>query len=299
MATSKNLHCVSTIVGDDIFDTAYSGACWILDTPVGSNISPDADGVMGTTRHILVDTSYLLSEKLGRQMPMTATYRLKGLQIGLRNVDDTDDNDRGAFFGGTIFWHSPTKHKIDALQTARYVEYLDEATEVDADSKFFAAANQKTYSGFRFNWNDDLQIKYPTSEGIGNIAGNVCGEWNLQDTLTGYSYALQGNVQPSSSYNNALWGKRTGIADEMQWSAQILNGMQEEEINLLVNDIYLAEKPERNDYVMPIPANNHLDVIGGLILISVSQCNTIPNGDLSPDDYDLQISLQIEGWEKW
>lgn len=295
MPKSKNLHCASTICADDIEDTDYSGSCWVINTPVGSNLSPDADGVFGTTKYALIDLSYLLSEKLGRQMPMTATYRLKGLQIGLRNVDDTDDNDRGAFMGGTVFWHTPTKHKIDALQTARYVEYLNEADQVDGDSKFFSDNWQNEYSGFRFNWNEDSQVLFPTGEALGNIAGKVASEWNLQDTLVGYNYALAGGAGSSTAVNK-LWGRRTGIADEMQWSASVLNALHEDSTLGMTS---LHEKPERNDFFMPIPSNNHLDVLGGLILISFSQSNSIPNGDVSPDDYDIQFSVQIEGWEKW
>lgn len=294
MPKSKNLHCVGTIVANDMEDSAYSGACWVIDTPVGSNISPDADGAMGSTQYILVDLSYMLSEKLGRQMPMTATYRVKGIQIGLRNVDDTDDNDRGAFFAGTMFWHSPTKHKIDALQAARFVERHNELDQVDGDSIFFGSTAQNDYSGFRFNWNEDNQIAHPTGEAIGAIAGNSRDEWNIQDTLVGYSYGAL--AHGSEERTNQLWGRRTGVSDEMQWSAQILNALHEDSV---VTSTALLEKPERNDFVAPIPANNHLELLGGLLLISVAQSNSIPNGDVSPDDYDIQVSLQVEGWEKW
>ncbi|AXH76826.1 MAG: hypothetical protein [Cressdnaviricota sp.] len=126
MPRSKQIHSVSTVVTNDTDDGGYEGASWVINDPVGSNISPDSDGVFGTTKYVLVDLSKLLSVKLGRQMPMTATYRLKGFQIGLRNVDDADDNDRSAFMGGTVFYHSPTKHKIDALQAARFVERHNE-----------------------------------------------------------------------------------------------------------------------------------------------------------------------------
>jgi len=40
-------------------------------------------------------------------------------------------------------------------------------------------------------------------------------------------------------------------------------------------------------------------VMGGLMLLSVSNNNAIPNGDVSPDDYLIQVSVQIEGWSKW
>jgi len=293
MAVSKALHCVGSVAVNDTSSTGYEGISWVIDDPWGSDLSPDADGVFGTTKYVLVDLSNLLSQKLGKQMPMCATYRVKGIQVGLRNVDDFDDNDRGAYFGGTMFYHSPTAHKIDAVQAARYVEYMTELGQADGDSTFFADADQVGYSGFRFNWNADAQVSYGTGEAIGNIAGNVRGEWNLQDTLVGYNMGM-GSTDKRPS--NALWVRRTGQSDEMQWSCQILNALHEDST---IGTTSLLEKPERNDWVAPIEANNHLDVMGGLMLFSLSQCNTIPNGDASPDDYDLQFSIQVEGWSQW
>ena len=144
------------------------------------------------------------------------------------------------------------------------------------------------YKGFRYNWSDDSQVHYATTEDLGDIAGHAgVVEWNISDSLVGYNMAL-GSLDTFP--DNALWGRRTGVSDEWQWSASINNAIHKGAVS------GLDEYAGRDDFVLPILSDNHVDVMGGLIL---TDCNTIPNTDSGPDDYNIRITAQVEGWSQW
>ena len=115
---NQNLH----IVGGRMSETPSPGLTlsqgdWPLDQ--------DADGVhqgTSTARQIVVDLSHALGYRLGKQLPMTANYRVNYIRIGLRNVDDLNDNDGTSYFAGTVEWYNPSKHRIDGIQAWRMLE---------------------------------------------------------------------------------------------------------------------------------------------------------------------------------
>lgn len=290
---SKTQHIVATRVTTDAADADYHGAAWGAASPVGSDISPDADGEFPNPPQVIIDISHMMSRALGKQMPMTGTYRVTGIKVGLKNVDDAvDDNDRGAVFAGYIYWHTPTKHKVDAFQASRMLEKNSEHDEIDGDSIFLSS--DRDYSGFRFNWSADGDISYPTvGAGVGNfVATTGKQEWSLADILDLYEDAL---AQPGDK-SNSLWTARTGGPSIMRWAAQWNNAQHEDST---LGSTSLIEQPLVGDFVYQAAADRHIDVLGGLMVIEFQSSNTLPNGDASPDDYDIQVELQIEGWSTW
>lgn len=300
---SKTLHVVSTTVTNDVDDAEYRGAAWgVLPDPSGRDLSPDADGVYIDENAIVVDLSHMLSRTLGKQMPMTGTYRIKGIKIGLKNVDDLiDDNDRGMLAYGYIYTHGETKHKIDALQAARFVERHSEIGQTDGDSEIFVSdAGSPHYRGMRYGWNGANQVAHQTQCSVSDyntVSGSTT--WNMVDLFDIYENGLD---QPDEK-DNALWTQRTGGPNLMRFSCDIQNAMHSESGFLddggLIPDVAVIESPRVNDFHWQAPGDTHIDALCGLVLIDVLGSNTLPNGDMSPDDYDWHVTFEIEGWSTW
>jgi len=300
---SKSLHIMSTRVAENPYGTDYHGAAWRggEGSPVGSDLSPDEDGYFPNPKPcFIVDISHMLSRALGKQMPMTATYRLTGLKIGIQNVDSVgDDNDRSAFFSGYVFYHGATKHKIDALQAARQVERASEEAELDTDSVFFRMA--RAYNGFRFNWNQDDQVLYPKDAGMVGDWVAITGkqQWNLSEIHNLYTQGLD----HATDKLKTIWTYRTGGANIMRWACSLNNAAHTEK-NIwggggLVPDVFLTEEAGINDFHFQTGSDRHIDVLGGLLCVEVGNSNTIPNGDVSKDDYDFTVQIEVEGWDQW
>ena len=300
---SKTLHVVSTTVTNDVDDDQYRGAAWgVLPDPTGRDLSPDADGVYIDENAIVCDLSHMLSRTLGKQMPMTATYRIKGIKIGLKNVDDLDDNDRGMLAYGYIYTHGETKHKIDALQAARFVERHNEIDQVDGDSEIFVTggSNSPHYRGMRFGWNGANQVAHQTQCGITSYTDLVnSATWNMVDIMDVYSNGLE----QSEDRDNTLWTQRAGGPNLMRFSCDIQNAMHSESGFLddrgLIPAVAVLESPRVNDFHWQAPGDTHIDALCGLVLIDVLGSNSLPNGDGSPDDYDWHVTFEIEGWSTW
>lgn len=291
--TSVRQHTVATTVTSSLASTSYHGAAWTHDTPIGSDISPDVDGVYPNTPAITVDLSMMLSRILGKQMPMDAVYRVTGIRIGLVNVDDADDNDRGMLLGGYIYYHSPTKHKIDAMQAAEAIERASEEGHIDPDAFFMQTARR--YQGFRFGWNDDLNVLYQTDAQAVSDWAAWTGDntWSMYPILNLYAQGLQ---DYHTDRANTLWEYRTASSEPsmMRFLAGFRNAnMDSDGINATVDSIW------HGDYIWQAAANRHIEVMGGLLLIEARQSNTHPSGDISPDDYNVQVEVTVEGWKRW
>lgn len=289
---SVGQHVVTTTVTASPQSSNYHGAAWVLNDPIGSDLSPDADGEFGSNPAFLVDLSHMLSRSMGKQLPMCATYRVTGIKIGIQNVDDADDNDRGAFFSGYIYSHEPSKHKIDALQAMRAVEKHGEADDLDAMGSLFQV--NRAYQGFRFNWSDDAQLSWATNAQSTPAWGTITGkdEYNMAETFNLYTQGLD-DFAADKFYT--LWTYRTGAAALMRWACSLNNASHEDDLGLP----HLIEQPAIDDFHFQTAGGRHLDVVGGLMVVEVRNCNTIPNGDVSPDDYNFQIQIEVEGWNTW
>jgi len=295
---SQGQHVVATRVTVDAQDSDYHGAAWTEPSPVGDDVSPDADGVYPNDLNFSIDLSHMLSRMLGKQMSMTETYRVTGIKIGVKNVDDIDDNDRGIVLGGYLQWFTPSKHRIDAVQACRRIEQAAEADSIDSDSLFMSTVNR--YKGFRFNWRYDDQVYYPTN------AGSVAG-WNAETGLTQWSLRkmleLYGqSIDPPTLKARALWWTKCGGYSTMRWACGFNNAMHEDP-NPTVGDPIglplLIENPGVHDFEFQSAAGRHIDVMSGLMQCNVQFSNTLPNGDASPDDYDIQVEITVEGWSSW
>jgi len=293
---SQGQHVVATNVAASASDDAYYGAAWTEPSPIGADISPDADGVYpGGGYQFSIDISHMLSRMLGKQMSMTETYRVTGIKIGVKNVDDIDDNDRGIVLGGFLQWFTPSKHRIDAVQACRRIEYASEAGAIDTDSIFVSTVNR--YKGFRFNWRYDNEVEFPTGAGAvsGWTAATGESEWNLRDMLALYGQS----IDPASNKARQLFWTKCGGHSNMRFALAFNNAMHWQDDDPLFPDNGILENPAVNDFVWQAEAGRHIDVMSGLINCSVQQSNTIPNGDISPDDYDVQVEITIEGWSSW
>lgn len=287
---SVNQHIVATTVVTDQSHASYHGAGWYRNGPIGKSISPDADGVYPQPPGFTIDLSHMLSRVLGRQLPMMATYRVTGIRIGCINDDDTDDNDRGAFFSGYIYYRNPTSHIIDALQAARSTEKWSEGDEIDGDALFMDTSDN--YEGFRFGWDGDQQVNFQTnaSQVSDWIAATGDDDWNMSDVMGLFAGGLD---QPP---NNANWNTRIGGTDKLRWACSINNAQH---VGSTLPPDTLNEHPGIQDYVFQCAAGRHIEVVGGLLACEVRNSNTIPNGDVIPDDYEFQVEVTVEGWSSW
>jgi len=298
---SQGQHVVATTVTTSAQSTYYHGAAWTDPSPIGSDISPDADGVYPAPGfYFLIDLSHMLSRSLGKQMSMTSTYRVTGIKIGVKNVNDLDDNDRGIVLGGYLWYHEPTKHKIDAIQACRKIERASEANQIDPDSLFIRTEDR--YSGFRYNWSNDQQVSFPTNAldvgGYNSLTGR--DEWSIYNMLDLYGTSL--GPEEGCEKGRQLWLSKTGHVSLMRWALSFNNAMHVDPAPSVADPLgtpYLIENPAVGDFEYVAAAGRHIDVMGGLILGQVIFSNTIPNGDLIPDDYQLVVEVSVEGWSSW
>lgn len=305
---SKNLHIISKKIvatphgaGPITGNPAGIGewAVWVnhdeegagdtSDIPSAGDIDLDNDGVYGTRFRAVIDLSHGLGFTLGKQLPMTAVYRVKGLRLSLRPVDDAVDNSQGGvIFGGQIKWLPPNRHCIDAIQAARDVDHLAESIDIDTDSDLFGTAS-KDYTGFRFGFRTETDVAYATREGFTAGAATEGGtaSWCLfgDDGALGIvdNYNAWKALTPTQGQNRALWNKRVGHTSSMKWAST------------WVSDTGAQSHP---DWDWQAGAGNHLDVVGGLLIVDVQYSSTDGPGE-TDDDYTLQVGVEVEGWEEF
>lgn len=290
MARSKTLYCLAGRLG------VTQG----MDTQALDSVNEDNDGEIPESSNYdwKVDISHLLSEQLGKQMPMMATYRVKGVHLSLRNVNDTVDNDASLAIGGTINWYSPTKHRIDALQYTRKFMQDKFGGINNVDSPFGAWANDKKYRGLRFNWNADNDgVNGAILDESTVLAGT---EYSLYEIFDHYNQAIGGfpseeGYDSAGSPGDALWNTRTGLdeVDSLYWNIAYTNRIQTSSFN--DDGEYNAPSFQTFDFFAP---NNHLSVLGGLMHVHAFHSNTDTAG-LVEDDYYIQCTIMVEGWEEF
>lgn len=248
-------------------------------------IDVDDDGEYSSPApHGIIDLSHALSKSLGRQMPQYANYRIGYIEIGLRNKDDANDNSGAGCFGGTIKFHEPTSHKIDALQLARAVEKANEMDSVDIDSLLLST--DRSYRGMRLNFDGDSQIADRTPMGISGLSG----QWDMEEILAVYGNMLT----KAADYSNALWNRRTGSVAQIGWAASITNRVNDS--GLLETDG--AYDPRAANWRLDLPSGTHLDVLNGLLKLTIAWSST---NDLQvvDDDYEVQVTFGVYGWESF
>lgn len=255
-------------------------------------IDIDADGEMPpgvTKRKIVCDLSEMLSYRLGKQIPQTATFRVNYLRVGLRNVDDANDNDGPNYFAGTWEWYHPTKHRIDAVQAYRqWAKVSQEANSSDASefSAIYDGADSDDYKGIRFGWENETDVSHST------ISGSATNPFALVDMLAEYNDGLVNDGLPTK--NRALWDRKVGRSSNLGWHAVCVNGE--------FIDGFSEDDPINTAFIedsqWTAPAGYCLEVMGGLLVLNVrySSTDTVQNID---DDFNLQVDIGISGWSQW
>jgi hypothetical protein len=277
------------IVGGLATSRTGGGSPGLYDATDNMPVDMDADGVMvgtSTFRQIVIDLSECLGYRLGKQIPMTANFRINYLRVGLRNVDDGNDNDGPNYFAGTWEWYHPTKHRIDAVQAWRQLEKRLEEDDADAEGLFVSTEDR--YKGFRFGFSSDSQISYPT----GGAPTALTGGYNIVQMLQLYNAGLKNDGVPSAS--NPVWDRMVGRSSKMGWTANCTNG--EFIDGLAENDPVNVARIE--DGVWIAPSMHNIEVMGGLLVLNVEYSNTdtVQNVD---DDFNFQIDIGISGWSSW
>lgn len=292
MAKSKSLYCLSGRLGvTEGFQENNTNM-----------VTEDADGeIPDGTYNWLVDIPMILSKQLGKQMSSMATYRVKGIHLSLRNVNNTVDNDASLQMGGVVRWYSPTKHRIDALQHARdYKRQIGAvlAKDADATDPFSFFTDDKHYKGMRFNWNADAQLdenQMPDNTGI--LTGSY---WALDEIFDHYNKAISGTPaeegRPTTGPGSAMWTSRTGVDqfDSLYWNAAYTNRIQTSGFS----DDGEHHAPSFQCWDFSAGDSNHLPVLGGLLRFIGVHSNTDTAGILQ-DEYYIQCSIMLEGWEEF
>lgn len=275
-----------------------SGVGQDTDYPSGGTIDLDNDGEVKPKFRCIADLSHALSQVLGKQLNMTSVYRVVGLQIGLRPVDDLNDNNQesGIQFGGRVRMITPTKHRVDAIQAARKLEKLvsednlERATVTDGGPSVFGNT-EKTYQGFRFGYRTEVDVVFPNTEeftGVGAAVEGGTPAWCLFDDdgalgiMSAYNEFIDGE---DNSKGRALWDNRIGkfTSTGIPWMAAWNNDER--------------STPVAGDWSWQAPAGTHIDALAGLLLFDVEYSSV--EGTLLPsvdDDYYLEVGIQVAGW---
>lgn len=188
-----------------------TGMFWASNAPSAGDIDADAEGVMNPPPEFIIDLSRLAGRALGYQANMMSRYKVHGIRIGIRPVDDVYDNDAETAFGGIVDYYPATAHGIKALQLARKVEKATEAGAVDADSLFLSTAQD--YSGFRYGWATSQQVSSPIAYSTGNSVSGMPTTWDMETVFSLYD----GMTEPPQ--DNALFGGRAPEQCSLLWSA--------------------------------------------------------------------------------
>ena len=253
------------------------------------DIVPDADGYYpaGDRYRIAVDLSNAMSSIIGKQCPMTANYRLKGLGIRIRPVDDWLDNEAGGcVFSGDVKYLLPNKHNIDAIQACRQLENYAEESGLDSDSTWMQST-QANYKGFRFGWRTELDVAAPTTEGfsLGAAVEGGAASWNLynDDGALGMMDLWRTYKDLNPTQSNTLWEHRIGNTSKFGWMAGWLD------------DAEAGSVPE-GDFLMMCPPDNHIEILGGLLMIDFTH-STLREGIINSNEYHVYVDVHVEGWE--
>lgn len=183
--------------------------------PAANDIDGDNDGVINPAYSFTLDLSHLASRALGQQCSMMGVYKLHKIRIGVRPVDDVNDNDEASNFGGRFLFHHATDHTIEALKLARSTEKASEGLQVDSDSLFLS--DDKDYSGFRYNWSTGADYRTTEFATSSSVAG-LDTEWNLSEIGSAYN-AMTAPCESNALFNGRWSGEGQALFN-MGWSNQ-------------------------------------------------------------------------------
>lgn len=281
----RELHIVKATVG------VNPGTSWIEG---GTTVDIDNDGVFEPRPRAVIDLSEMLSYRLGRQIPQCANYRVSYISIGMRNVNDLQDNDAGAHFSGTMEWYSPTKHRVEGMQAWRKLERHLQKSVTTAEGFFMP--DEKYYKGFRVGMTTQVDVSHPTIAGAG-LVGALPDGYNLVDCLAFYEKSLTDTNGNGVEYDNALYDRRVGRTTHLDWSTDIMNNMIDTDG---VNSHTSFQ--QINDFQWTAPSGTALSVLNGLLILNFEHCSTdewVVGTNLDDDDFEIDVTIGIEGWTPW
>jgi len=278
---TQNLHVVGGTVGTSpgLVFTAGGGAT--------GTINIDYDGVMegNNLTGITVDLSEALGYRLGKQIPMTANFRINYLRFGIRNVNDGNDNNGHNYFAGDWEWYTPTKHRVDAVQAWRGLEKRMEEDEVDHG--LMSGTPDDEYKGFRYGWFTNAEVSHAT----GGAPAELPNGYALTAMLNVYNSAMENDGQPTRGRN--LWDRKVGRSSHLGTHAQCVNG----EFDGAFDSIYTANIQDGEWHA---PDGHAIEVLGGLLRLNITHSST--NSLLAQaiaDDFQVYIDVGVSGWSSW
>lgn len=268
--------------------------------PSGGTMDLDNDGQILPRFRCIVDLSHGLSRVLGKQLNQTAIYRVVGVQLAARPVDDANDNNVGSgiLFGGRVKFITPTKHRVDAIQAARELDRVARSDNfgpvvygnAEGATPPIFSMEEKSYQSFRFGWRTETDVSYPTIEGFsqGYAAEGGAPSWCLFDDdgalgiMSAYNEYIDGD---DTSKRRGLWNNRIGSFTDT--GIPFMIGWNNDE----------GSTPTNVDFNYQAPAGTHIDTLGGLMVIDIDfssiEGTILPSVD---DDYYLEVGIQVAGW---
>tara|TARA_B110000444_G_C18814916_1_gene584613 strand:- start:682 stop:1500 length:819 start_codon:yes stop_codon:yes gene_type:complete len=236
----------------------------------------------------LVDLTHIMSKLTGKQLSQMANYRIAHIAIGLRNVDDTLDNDNTIHIGGDIEWFEPQAHTIDMLQNLRkYIRKTGAETSGDAVWEY----NDKNYKGLRFGWDSNTFVEGPSTDGDSPaFNGN---NLNLLQALQRYATATgatpAGEGYDTTGAGQALWEHRAPqYTSKMPFDCSYANPNA-------ANSELASATPFSWSAMYPA---QEITALGGLMAINLKHGNTDAAG-IAEDEYELIVSMGITGWSEF
>lgn len=289
----NTLHMRTTYVNGSLTDNSWAN--WMPGDATDGTIYGDQDGDMSDPTFI-IDLGKAMSESLGKQLPGMAIYRLSYVRLQLQNKDDGSDNDAGQVFGGYTRYFEPTAHRINAMKLARETERWQESIDVDDNS--FILRQDNDYTGMRFNMTGDGQVNDATTHALDNLTGS---EWQMDEVFQAVENML-GTDHSSVVPDNALWGSaaftRLGDYNGFGFSVGYRNQSPEKGVGLLGGGgepfTSFIWDPESHDFELDL-GQRHMDVLGGLMMFTINRSATNEPG-LVADDYEIRVTIGVEGW---
>lgn len=239
----------------------------------------------------VIDLTHVLSKITGRQLSQMANYRVGYISVQLRNVNDAADNDNTMHIGGDIEYYAPHAKSIDALQSLR--EFLREGDGATSSDDIWLTAD-KNYKGLRFGWDGDTLVESVsgdiTSDAFTSNAVNIRETLDRYNTVTGGFPSAEG--YDDSGSGQALWSKRAPIYTcKIPFNCAYTNPVRDSD-GYNTPASYQAFEWQSN---YPQQA---IKVMGGLLAVNLKHGNTDAS-EIIEDEYEMIVSLGVEGWEEF
>jgi hypothetical protein len=165
------------------------------------------------------------------------------------------------------------------------------------DSPFAPWANDRKYTGLRFNWSSDTDSVLGAISDSTTVLGGT--EFSLYEIFDHYNQAIGGlpgeeGYDSSGGEGDALWNSRTGVGeyDSLYFNIAYTNRMWDTDgTDAAIHDPKFQTFDWKSE-------NNHLAVLGGLMNVSGFHTNTDMAGFVE-DEYYIQCTVMVEGWEEF